>query len=114
MGIELCTRQLSQADLSNQLWDHPVDLIRVFQDLEVYFYQTFCIQGLKTLDLFSANQKYLLASSCNDTYEQMELRREKGEGQTQWCNLNKRKISKAGKQRLMSQILFQISFAEFF
>lgn len=47
VGIKLCTLKLSQEDLSNLLWDHTVDLIRVFGDLEVYFYQKFCIQGLK-------------------------------------------------------------------
>lgn len=47
VGIKPCTLKLSLEDLSNLLWDHTLDLIRVFRDLEVYFYQKFCIQGLK-------------------------------------------------------------------
>lgn len=80
MGIKLCTLKFSQEDLSNLLWDHPADLIRVSWDLEVHFYQKFCIQGLKPKTFLVLIQSDSLPAPAMTLHTDEIQKREREEG----------------------------------
>lgn len=83
VGIKLCTLKLSQEDLSNLPTLGPYNWSdkSILRPWSLFLSEVLNSRS-QILDLFNANQKCFLASSSNDTYEQMKFIREKEEKDT--------------------------------